>query len=94
MAFLHQAPADAPLPAGLGSEADEDKRGVGWRCYCGLPDRSYAADGEKCPPRRGQVYLVFINEERVAYNRRWEPADADNPGLPPDHANRFKRRLA
>jgi hypothetical protein len=44
-------------------------------------------------PRRGQVYLVFLNEDRVPYYRRWEPANPDDPALPHDHENRFKRRL-
>jgi hypothetical protein len=85
-----------PVFEGLYTEADEDKdkRGVGWRCYCSLPDRSYTRDGDRCPPRRGQVYLVFVNEDRVAYNWRWEPADPDNPDLPRDHEKRFNRRLA
>ncbi len=83
-----------PVFEGLRSETDEDKRGVGWRCYCSLPDRSYTADGDKRPPRRGQVFLVFLNEDRVAYNWRWEPADPENPELPLDHKNRFKRRLS
>lgn len=50
-------------------------------------------DGERRPPRRGQIYRVFNNEDRVAYNWRWEKADADQPGLPRDYEKRFKRRL-
>jgi hypothetical protein len=78
---------------GLTTDTDEDQRGVGWRCYCVRPDRSYAPDGTKSGPRRGQVYLVFVNEDRVAYNWRWEAADRDNPELPQDYLKRFKRRL-
>lgn len=29
-----------PIFEGLAADADEDQRGVGWRCYCGIPDRS------------------------------------------------------
>jgi hypothetical protein len=83
-----------PVFEGLCAEADEDKRGVGWRCYCGLPDSSYTPDGDKCPPRSGQVYLVFVNDDCVAYNWRWERADPDHPDLPLNHEKRFKRRLA
>jgi hypothetical protein len=83
-----------PVFEGLCTDTDEDRRGVGWRCYCGVPDRSYTAEGEKCPPRRGQVYLVFVNEDHVAYNWRWEQADPNNPNLPLNHENRFQRRLA
>jgi hypothetical protein len=78
---------------GLRQEADEDRKGYGWRCYCGVPDRSYRADGTEAPPFAGQVYLVFVNDEGVAYNWRWEKADADDPHLPQNHAQRFKKRL-
>jgi hypothetical protein len=44
-------------------------------------------------PYPGQVYLVFLNDEKVAYNWRWEKADPDQPGLPMDHEDRFKQRL-
>jgi hypothetical protein len=82
-----------PVFEGFRKEEDEDKRGVGWRCYCGIPDRSYSQDGERCPPRRKQVYLVFVNEDRVVYNWRWELADPDDPLLPQGVENRFARRL-
>jgi hypothetical protein len=62
----HVLQCRGPVFEGLSSDADEDVRGTGWRCYCGLPDRSYSPDGDKRPPRRGQVYLVFVNEDRVA----------------------------
>jgi hypothetical protein len=39
------------------------------------------------------VYLVFVNDETVAYNWRWEKADPDQPTLPVGHATRFKKRL-
>jgi len=78
---------------GLCRDDDEDRRGVGWRCYCGVPDRAYYADGAMRPPYPGQVYLVFVNDERVAYNWRWERCDPDDATLPENHAARFKRRL-
>ena len=78
---------------GLRREEDEDRWGTGWRCYCGIPEHSYQADGSEGHPYRGQVYLVFVNDEGVAYNWRWEPADADNPRLPGGHETRFTTRL-
>jgi hypothetical protein len=30
------------------------------------------------------------NDEGVAYNWRWEPADLDTPDFPKGHENRFK----
>jgi len=78
---------------GLKEDDDEDRRGVGWRCYCGVPDKAYHPDGSQRPPYPGQVFLVFVNEDRVAYNWRWEKADPENLELPQNHAQRFRRRL-
>src|SRR5688572_17879545 len=78
---------------GLRRDEDEDQRGVGWRCYCGIPSHSYRQDGSAGRPYPGQIYLVFVNDERVAYNWRWEKADADDRLLPIDHTERFRRRL-
>jgi hypothetical protein len=79
---------------GLMRDVDDDRKGVGWRCYCGIPDYSYGADGEKSPRRRNQVFLIFLNRDGVAYNWRWEPAHPRDHGLPAEHVpTRFKRRL-
>jgi hypothetical protein len=78
---------------GLRLDEDEDHRGVGWRCYCGVPAVAYRADGTERPPWPSQVFLVFVNHENVAYNWRWENADPDDPDLPINHDGRFKRRL-
>jgi hypothetical protein len=93
----HILPAVLKTPTaifeGLTQDNDEDRRGYGWRCYCGLPTESYRSDGSAKPPYPGQVYLVFVNEECVAYNWRWEQADPDNPRLPIGHETRFRIRL-
>jgi len=78
---------------GLRHDDDEDRRGVGWRCYCGVPSNCYRPDGTVAPPYPRQVFLVFVNEDRVAYNWRWEKADEKDGNLPINHAERFKRRL-
>lgn len=78
---------------GLRSDEDEDRRGYGWRCYCGRPDCAFDADGSERPPYPGQVFLVFVNDERVAYNWRWEKADSDSQQLPAGYQERFKRQL-
>lgn len=78
---------------GLRRDEDEDPRGVGWRCYCGIPEYSYRPDGTSGRPYPNQVYLVFVNDEGVAYNWRWEKADANDPKLPQDHDTRFKQRV-
>jgi hypothetical protein len=78
---------------GLRRDEDEDRWGYGWRCYCGRPDRAYRADGSAIQPYADQVYLVFVNDERVAYNWRWEKSDPENRSLPVDDETRFKQRL-
>lgn len=78
---------------GLRRDEDEDRWGYGWRCYCGVPEQSFRSDGTSGRPYPGQVYLVFVNDEKVAYNWRWEKADPDNPTLPMDHEKRFRTRL-
>ena len=77
---------------GLRQNEDEDRRGVGWRCYCGVPPQSYRTDGKECDVYPGQVYLVFVNQDKVVYNWRWEKADPDAPTLPIGHGTRFKTR--
>ncbi len=78
---------------GLRQDEDEDRQGVGWRCYCGIPEHAYRSDGTQREPFPGQAYLVFVNDEHVAYNWRWEKADPNNPGLPDKHDERFKKRV-
>lgn len=77
---------------GLRRDEDEDRHAAGWRCYCGIPTHAYRADGTATRPYVGQVYLVFVNDEGIVYNWRWEKADPDDPLLPLDHQTRFKKR--
>lgn len=78
---------------GLRRDEDEDRWGAGWRCYVGLPDRAYRPDGSETAPWPGKVFLVFINEERVAYNWRWEKCDPADHTLPVGYTDRFTRKL-
>ena len=78
---------------GLCRDEDEDTRGVGWRCYCGIPEHAYHKDGAETAPYRNQVFVVFVNDDNVAYNWRWEKADPNNLRLPIDHATRFQKQL-
>lgn len=78
---------------GLRRDEDEPPRGVGWRCYCGVPSQSFRQDGTAGRAYPNQVYLVFVNDEGVAYNWRWEKADADDLSVPQNHETRFKKRL-
>lgn len=78
---------------GLCSNDDEDARGFGWRCYCGIPSVRYRTDGGQIPVPENRVFLAFVNTEKVVYNWRWEPTDGDRRDLPIDHQSRFKRNL-
>lgn len=73
---------------GVREEGERD-----WLCYVGIPKHSYTADGHTRPPRAGRVFLVFVNDEGVAYNCRWEPCDVENAKLPVDYRARFSERV-
>jgi hypothetical protein len=64
-----------------------------WLCYVGIPKHSYTRDGQTRPPRNGYVFLVFVNQERVAYNWRWEQCDGREATLPQNHEERFVTRV-
>jgi hypothetical protein len=85
--------APSAIFEGLRRDEDEDPWGCGWRCYCAIPENSFRPDGSPAPTYRGEVYLVFVNVEKVAYNWRWDKADPDCLYLPVGHEGRFKRRL-
>lgn len=78
---------------GLRKDEDEAREGNGWLCYVGVPKAAYAPDGRQIPPWPGKVFLVFLNQDRVAYGWRWEKCDPSAPTLPDGHGERFKRRL-
>lgn len=78
---------------GLRRDEDDDQWGCGWRCYCGIPSCGFSRDGHEQATYPNQVYLVFVNDDSVAYNWRWEKADPSDPDLPINHEDRFKRRL-
>lgn len=74
-------------------------RGVGWRCYCGLPKCAYKRNGEECEPYKGEVFLIFVDDTSLVYNWRWEKSDFAEKGFPNEddlrhgRGKRFKRRL-
>jgi len=74
--------------AGVRDEGDE------WLCYAGRPSCSFRGpDGARCVPWPKQVFLVFVNGDRVVYTWRWEKASLENPNLPEEHRTRFGRRV-
>lgn len=79
---------------GLRLDEDEDPRGVGWRCYCGIPEHDFSVvDGAELPPRENRVFLVFVNIDKVAYNWAWVKCDEHDHRLPINHKTRFKKPL-
>lgn len=79
---------------GLCSDRDEPKRrGYGWRCYCGRPPYAYNDEGRSISARPNKVFLVFVNDEQVAYLWYWSKCDAEQFDLPEGHTTRFRRRI-
>lgn len=77
----------------LRDEDDDNDDTDGWRCYSAAPPCRYHYGTGARLPVAGRVLLVFVNEERRAYNHRWEEEDPAEPGLPRDREGRFKERL-
>ena len=78
---------------GIRKDDDEDQRVPGWHCYCSKPPYSFNEDGEQKSPYAKQVFLVFVNQDKVAYNWRWAKADELDDALPEDYEERFARRV-
>jgi len=76
----------------LRKDEDEDGRSLGWYCYCSKSACSFNENGEEQPPYPHQVFLVFVNRDKVAYNWRWAKADESDDGLPENYKDRFERR--
>ena len=79
---------------GLCSDKDEPKhRGYGWRCYCAVPLYAYNDKGRRICAWRNKVFLVFVNDESVAYLWYWSKCDPEQANLPEDHTSRFRRKV-
>ena len=39
------------------------------------------------------MYVVFVNDDNVAYNWRWEKSDPEKPTLPMGYQTRFKTQV-
>lgn len=65
-----------------------------WLCYSGIPSCSYRGpSGDQRQAYTDEVFLVFVNADRVAYNHRWEACDPDNVNVPHATPDRFIRRV-
>jgi len=83
----------AAVFGGLTQETDEPRRGTGWLCYVGRPTQRFDDNGRAVPASLDRVFLVFVNDEWVAYNWYWYAADPKQPDLPEGHEDRFHKRL-
>ena len=81
---------------GIRFEEDEKHscHSPGWLCYCGYPPNDYRYPGEMTAPPIRKVFLVFVNEDRIAYNWGWERADSDawdeGKRFPSNYQTRFQ----
>lgn len=79
---------------GLRRDSDDaDGDSDGWLCYSFVPDRAYNGDGSVRRPYEGEVFLAFVNKERIVYNWGWEQADPMDAALPEEYEDRFQRRV-
>ena len=63
-----------------------------WLCYVGAPEQRYRGKMQPVRPADpGDLFLVFVNGESMAYNWRWEKPDP-NTGLPMQADIRFSER--
>ena len=91
---------------GLREDEDEDRRGVGWRCYCSVPDRAYRVDGTErspypysllgvCERGAGSVQLAVGNGRRRRPQTAAEPPDTiqDEAAMTVTSNEEFARRM-
>ncbi len=72
-------------------EIDED----GWLCYVSRPNFAYNLKTGQivCPAWADEVFLIFVNDERVVYLWYWGKCDAVDDHLPIDYEGRFRERV-
>jgi hypothetical protein len=78
---------------GLRWEGDEDKDRPGWRCYVSKLKFMYDKRGDVVASDPTEVFLVFVNDQMIAYNWRWEAADQDDPEIPINSGSRFHEKI-
>ena len=86
---------------GIRRDDDEDRGDCdGWRCYVFRPDHAWKnGRNPGDPPVRmdegwpDEVFLVFVNDECVAYTWRWEGCDPDDVTRPEGWRDRFGKEV-
>jgi hypothetical protein len=74
----------------LDREISEDN----WLCYCATPRHAYDhKTGEKRPPWEGEVFLVYVTEDRFVYLWYWDKCDNLVSHLPRDFESRFIEQI-
>jgi hypothetical protein len=65
-----------------------------WLCYVGVPGHAYDhKTGMKRAAWPGEVFMVFVTDERVVYNWYWDECDPRESHLPADYENRFLEKV-
>jgi hypothetical protein len=65
-----------------------------WLCYVAQPPDAYDyRTGERVRPWLGQVFLVFVDDDRIVYHWRWDQTDPADLEHPRDFATRCEERL-
>ena len=86
----------AAIFEGLRKEEDENRGpdGAGWWCYAGIPSTRFLDYGSGArKPTDNEVFLVFVTDEDVAYNIRWEKVENNVEWLRAEHPERFQRTI-
>lgn len=79
---------------GLCRDEDEtESDDAGWRCYCCIPPHAYNKDGSEREPWPNEVFLVFANVEKVAYNWYWHVCDENDSTQPKGYKTRFLKEV-
>ncbi len=69
-------------------EIDDD----GWLCYISRPSVAYDRKRHvKVPAWDNEVFMIYVTDERVVYHWGWYACDNQDPDLPVDYENRFKK---
>jgi hypothetical protein len=74
-------------------DSDKESDSDDWLCYSGIPKEAFATDGRPHAPYEGEVLLVFVNSDGVAYLWRWDECDDDDTTAPRDWRTRFCKKV-
>ena len=75
-------------------EIEKDVVEDDWLCYVSAPGHAYDyKTGAKRAAWPGEVFLVFVTDDRVIFNWYWCEADKRECYLPSDYENRFLEKV-